>query len=98
MTLTQSLREESILYLSGISVSFDGFKALNNLSLFVKPGEMRAIIGPNGAGKSTMMDVITGKTKPDSGDCIFKNTIDLTKHDEAEISNMGIGRKVQKPT
>ncbi|MAZ03285.1 MAG: urea ABC transporter ATP-binding protein UrtD [Sneathiella sp.] len=88
----------SILYLDGVSVSFDGFKALNNLSFVVEPGEMRAIIGPNGAGKTTMMDVITGKTKPDTGEVFFKNGIDLTKYDEAFIANLGIGRKFQKPT
>lgn len=88
----------SILYMDGVSVSFDGFKALNNLSFYVEPGEMRAIIGPNGAGKTTMMDVITGKTRPDEGEVFFKNTIDLTKHDEAYIANLGIGRKFQKPT
>lgn len=88
----------SILYLDGVSVSFDGFKALNNLSFIVEPGEMRAIIGPNGAGKTTMMDVITGKTRPDEGLVFFKDQIDLTKHDEAFIANLGIGRKFQKPT
>ncbi|MEH6546738.1 MAG: urea ABC transporter ATP-binding protein UrtD [Sneathiella sp.] len=88
----------SILYLDGVSVSFDGFKALNNLSFYVEPGEMRAIIGPNGAGKTTMMDVITGKTRPDEGDVFFKSSVDLTKHDEASIGNLGIGRKFQKPT
>ena len=92
-TLTQSL-----LYLSGVSVSFDGFKALNNLSLALDPGEMRAIIGPNGAGKTTMMDVITGKTKPDSGEALFDGNIDLTELDETEIAELGIGRKFQKPT
>ncbi|PHQ68564.1 MAG: urea ABC transporter ATP-binding protein UrtD [Sneathiella sp.] len=88
----------SILYLDGVSVSFDGFKALNSLSLVIEPGEMRAIIGPNGAGKTTMMDVITGKTRPDEGEVFFKGNIDLTKHDEAYIANLGIGRKFQKPT
>src|SRR6187551_2387711 len=89
----------SLLYLDGISVSFDGFKALNELSLIVEPGEMRAIIGPNGAGKTTMMDVITGKTKPDLGDVYFQEgTVDLTKLDETEIATLGIGRKFQKPT
>jgi urea transport system ATP-binding protein len=88
---------ETLLYLEGVSVSFDGFKALNKLALDVKRGELRAIIGPNGAGKSTMMDVITGKTKPDEGRVMFGN-IDLTKHDEAAIANLGIGRKFQKPT
>lgn len=89
---------KDILYLSGVSVSFDGFKALNSLSLYVKEGELRAIIGPNGAGKTTMMDVITGKVKPDTGDVMFKSDIDLTRYDEAAIANMGIGRKFQKPS
>ena len=89
---------KSILYLNGVTKSFDGFKALNNLSLDIAPGELRAIIGPNGAGKSTMMDVITGKTKPDVGEVKYRDNVDLTRHDEAEIANMGIGRKFQKPT
>lgn len=89
---------KNILYLNGVTKSFDGFKAINNLSLIIKPGELRAIIGPNGAGKSTMMDIITGKTKPDEGEVVFKDSIDLTKHDEADIANLGIGRKFQKPT
>jgi len=88
----------SLLYLDNVHRAFDGFKAINGLSLLLQPGEMRAIIGPNGAGKTTMMDIITGKTKPDSGDVLFEGRIDLTKHDEAEIANMGIGRKFQKPT
>ena len=88
----------ALLYLSGVTVSFDGFKALNNLSLLVEPGEMRAIIGPNGAGKTTMMDVITGKTRPDEGRCFFGQTLDLTQMREAEIAHAGIGRKFQKPT
>ena len=88
---------ETLLFLEDVTVSFDGFKALNNLSLEVGAGEMRAIIGPNGAGKTTMMDVITGKTRPDSGRVAFRN-IDLTRHDEASIATMGIGRKFQKPT
>ena len=89
---------DTLLYLDGVTVSFDGFKALNNLSLYVKAGEMRAIIGPNGAGKTTMMDVITGKTRPSSGSAYFKQTYDLTSLDEAAIANLGIGRKFQKPT
>ena len=89
---------DSILYLDGVSVSFDGFKALNNLSFVVDPGELRAIIGPNGAGKTTMMDVVTGKTRPDEGRVEFNGGIDLTKLDEARIANLGIGRKFQKPT
>jgi urea transport system ATP-binding protein len=88
----------SLLYLDGVTVSFDGFRALNNLSLAVEPGEMRAIIGPNGAGKTTMMDVITGKTRPDEGDAVFEGNRDLTKLDETEIARLGIGRKFQKPT
>src|ERR1700756_768741 len=83
----------AMLYLDGVSVSFDGFKALNNLSLTVAPGEMRAIIGPNGAGKTTMMDVVTGKTRPDDGDVFFNGTRDLTPLDETQIAELGIGRK-----
>jgi urea transport system ATP-binding protein len=89
---------QSQLYLDGVTVSFDGFRALNGLSLVIAPGEMRAIIGPNGAGKTTMMDVVTGKTRPDAGDVIFAGGLDLTKLDETEIANLGIGRKFQKPT
>ncbi len=89
---------ESQLYVDGVTVSFDGFKALNNLSFVVEPGEMRAIIGPNGAGKTTMMDVITGKTKPDEGRVIFKGDIDLGKRDEAAVVALGIGRKFQRPS
>ena len=88
----------SILYLEDVTKSFDGFKAINALNLNIQPGELRAIIGPNGAGKSTMMDIITGKTRPDSGRVIFKSKTDLTRLDEAEIANLGIGRKFQKPT
>ncbi|GGH06521.1 ABC transporter ATP-binding protein [Alsobacter metallidurans] len=89
---------QSILYLDGVSVSFDGFKALNSLSMVIGHGEMRAIIGPNGAGKTTMMDVITGKTRPDDGDVLFDGSVDLTRMDEASIAELGIGRKFQKPT
>jgi len=92
------LAKDSILYLDGVSVSFDGFKALNSLSLTIRPGEMRAIIGPNGAGKTTMMDVITGKTRPDTGYVLYDGAVDLTRRDEADIAAMGIGRKFQKPT
>ena len=88
----------ALLYLDGVTVSFDGFKALNNLSLTIETGEMRAIIGPNGAGKTTMMDVVTGKTRPDEGDVMFDGSYDLTRLDEAEIAELGIGRKFQKPT
>jgi urea transport system ATP-binding protein len=87
-----------ILYLDGITVSFDGFKALNDLSLTIEDGELRCIIGPNGAGKTTMMDVITGKTRPDAGTAFFGQTIDLALLTEAEIADAGIGRKFQKPT
>src|SRR5262245_64720435 len=88
----------SLLYLNGVTVSFDGFRALDDLSLDISPGEMRAIIGPNGAGKTTMMDVITGRTKPDKGEVLFDRDIDLTTKDEAAIAQLGIGRKFQKPT
>ena len=96
--ITPELAPGSLLYLDGITVSFDGFRALNALSLVMAPGEMRAIIGPNGAGKTTMMDVITGKTRPDTGTALFRGGVDLTKLDEAEIATLGIGRKFQKPT
>ena len=89
---------QTLLYLDGVSVSFDGYKALRSLSLVLLPGEMRAIIGPNGAGKTTMMDVITGKTRPEEGDVVFDGHHDLTKLDEAEIATLGVGRKFQKPT
>jgi urea transport system ATP-binding protein len=90
--------ERTLLYIEGVSVSFDGFKALNNLSFAIEPGEMRAIIGPNGAGKTTMMDVVTGKTRPDKGAVIFDQLHDLARLDETEIALLGIGRKFQKPT
>ena len=93
-----NLTHGMILYLEDISVSFDGFKALNNLNLYIKAGELRCIIGPNGAGKSTMMDVITGKTRPDSGSAWFGQNIDLLSLDEPAIAEVGIGRKFQKPT
>ncbi len=88
----------TLLDLDGVSVSFDGFKALNELSLVLEPGEMRAVIGPNGAGKTTMMDVITGKTKPDAGRVVFGDDTDLTRLDEPAIARLGIGRKFQRPT
>jgi urea transport system ATP-binding protein len=87
-----------ILYLEGVSVSFDGFKAIDKLSLDIAPGELRCIIGPNGAGKTTMMDIITGKTRPDEGTVFFGSTIDLLRYKEADIAQLGIGRKFQKPT
>jgi len=88
----------AILYLDDITVSFDGFKALNKLSLSITAGELRCIIGPNGAGKTTMMDVITGKTRPDFGKAFFGSTIDLLRLRENAIAQIGIGRKFQKPT
>jgi urea transport system ATP-binding protein len=87
-----------ILYMEGVSVSFDGFKAINDLNLYINDGELRCIIGPNGAGKTTMMDIITGRTKPDSGTVYFGQTLNLLRMTEPEISNAGIGRKFQKPT
>ncbi len=87
-----------ILYIEKVTVSFDGFKALDDLTLYVDDGELRCIIGPNGAGKTTLMDVITGKTRPDQGTVFFGQTMDLTKLSEYEIARMGIGRKFQKPT
>jgi urea transport system ATP-binding protein len=89
---------DTLLYLDGVTVSFDGFRALNALSLVLTEGEMRAVIGPNGAGKTTMMDVITGKTRPDTGKVVFGKDTDLTKLDEPSIASLGIGRKFQKPT
>jgi len=91
-------RHGAILYLEEITVSFDGFKALNNLTLDIGVGELRCIIGPNGAGKTTMMDVITGKTRPNAGTAYFGQTMDLTRMSEHEIAHAGIGRKFQRPT
>ena len=87
-----------ILYLEDVHVSFDGFKAINGLNLDIAPGELRCVIGPNGAGKTTMMDIITGKTRPDRGTVFFGSTIDLLRHNEPQIAALGIGRKFQKPT
>ncbi|MCL6415494.1 urea ABC transporter ATP-binding protein UrtD [Aestuariirhabdus sp. Z084] len=92
------LSKNTILYLEGLNVSFDGFQAINDLNLYIEPGELRCIIGPNGAGKTTMMDIITGKTRPDSGTAFFGRRIDLLQLSEAEIAEAGIGRKFQKPT
>jgi urea transport system ATP-binding protein len=91
-------QRDHILYLEHITVSFDGFKALNDLTLYVEPGELRCIIGPNGAGKTTMMDVVTGKTRPDSGTAWFGSKLDLLTMSEPAIAQAGIGRKFQKPT
>jgi urea transport system ATP-binding protein len=88
----------SLLYLDDVRVTFDGYRALRGLSLVLAKGEMRAIIGPNGAGKTTMMDVITGKTRPDTGEVYFEGRHNLTKLDEANIATLGVGRKFQKPT
>ena len=98
MIADTALLTRTLLYLDGVAVSFDGFRALNNLSFAVEPGEMRAIIGPNGAGKTTMMDVITGKTRPDEGDVYFDGRHNLLQLDETEIAQLGVGRKFQKPT
>ena len=92
------LSHDVILYLEGLNVSFDGFKAINDLNLYIRDGELRCIIGPNGAGKTTMMDIITGKTRPDSGSAWFGQKINLLDMDEPEIAAAGIGRKFQKPT
>ncbi|CAM3698866.1 urea ABC transporter ATP-binding protein UrtD [Parendozoicomonas haliclonae] len=100
----KSIPDDTLLYLDSVTVSFDGFKALNDLSLLIRKGELRAMIGPNGAGKSTMMDVITGKTRPDEGKVLYRQAdnssadTDLTRFDEAAVANMGIGRKFQKPS
>jgi len=98
MIAERNIPADTLLYLDGVSVSFDGFKALNSLSLVLETGEMRAVIGPNGAGKTTMMDVITGRTRPDTGTVIFGKDTDLTRLDEPAIAALGIGRKFQKPT
>jgi urea transport system ATP-binding protein len=95
---TLNLSHRTLLYVEGVSVSFDGFKALDDLSFYVDAGELRCVIGPNGAGKTTMMDVITGKTRPDRGIVYFGQTIDLLKLDEPQIAQAGIGRKFQTPT
>ena len=92
------LRHNVILYMEEVSVSFDGFKAINDLNLYINVGVLRCIIGPNGAGKTTMMDIITGKTRPDNGSVFLGQNIDLLKLDETEIARSGIGRKFQKPT
>lgn len=87
-----------LLYVEGLSVSFDGFKALNDLNFYVNDGELRCLIGANGAGKTTLMDVITGKTRPDEGVVYFGQTHNLLNKSEAEIAELGVGRKFQKPT
>jgi len=97
-TLDLDVSHGPILYLEELNVSFDGFKAINDLTLYIDAGELRCIIGPNGAGKTTMMDIITGKTTPDSGKAFFGQRIDLLKLSEPQIATAGIGRKFQKPT
>ncbi len=92
------ISHRTLLYMEGVSVSFDGFKAINDLNLYIDAGELRCIIGPNGAGKTTLMDIITGRTRPDSGSVWFGQVINLLKLSEPEIANAGIGRKFQKPT
>ncbi len=92
------LSHNMILYMEGVSKSFDGFKAINNLNLYLEAGELRCIIGPNGAGKSTMMDIITGRTRPDEGEVWFGQRLNLLEMDEPAIAEAGIGRKFQKPT
>ncbi|WP_027855315.1 urea ABC transporter ATP-binding protein UrtD [Marinobacterium litorale] len=92
------VRHGPILYLEDVTVSFDGFKAINNLNLTIDDGELRCIIGPNGAGKTTMMDIITGKTRPDTGSVWFGSRHNLLNMNEPEIATLGIGRKFQKPT
>lgn len=96
--LEVDLSHGTILYLEDISVSFDGFKAIDALNLYIDVGELRCIIGPNGAGKTTMMDIITGKTRPDRGSAFFGQNIDLLHLTEPDIALAGIGRKFQKPT
>lgn len=96
--ITPDTSKGMILYVEDLSVSFDGFKAINDLNLYIREGELRCIIGPNGAGKTTLMDIITGKTTPDKGSVFFGQDIDLLKFSEPEIAQIGIGRKFQKPT
>jgi len=94
----RGVARDKILYLEGLTVSFDGFKALDKLTLYVDPGELRCIIGPNGAGKTTMMDVITGKTRPDEGSAWFGPRLNLLAMTEPQIAQAGVGRKFQKPS
>ncbi len=92
------LTHGTALYMEDVSVTFDGFKAINSLNFYVEVGELRCVIGPNGAGKTTMMDIITGKTRPDSGTCWFGSRHNLLRMTEPEIAQLGIGRKFQKPS
>src|SRR5206468_4799795 len=88
----------ALLYLDGVTVSFDGFRALNNLSFTIEPGEMRAVIAPNGAGKTTMMDVVTGKTRPDTWEVYFDGAYDLSRLEETEYAHVDIGRNIKNTT
>lgn len=97
-TSVVDVSHDILLYIESLSVSFDGFKALNDLNLYINDGELRCLIGANGAGKTTLMDVITGKTQCDEGTVYFGQTINLLEHSEPAIAQMGIGRKFQKPT
>ncbi|MBP7000932.1 urea ABC transporter ATP-binding protein UrtD [Amaricoccus sp.] len=90
--------KETQLYLQDVHRAFDGYKAINGLSIAIAKGELRAVVGPNGAGKTTMLDIITGKTRPDTGRVVWDEDVDLTRLDEAETARLGIGRKFQKPT
>ncbi len=92
------LKHGTVLYMEDVSVTFEGFKAINQLNFYLNTGELRCVIGPNGAGKTTMMDIITGKTRPDTGSCWFGQKYNLLQMDEPEIAQVGIGRKFQKPT
>ena len=102
LTATTNIKPDTrhgvILYVENVSVSFDGFKALNDLNLYINDGELRCLIGANGAGKTTLMDVITGKIRPDTGNVSFGQQVDLLQLDESEIAMAGISRKFQKPT
>lgn len=95
---TRETDGDTLLYMEGVNVSFDGFKAINDLNFYVNEGELRCVIGPNGAGKTTMMDIVTGKTRPDTGIVLFNGSIDLLKMTEPDVAEAGIGRKFQKPT
>ena len=92
------MKQQTAIYVDGLHVNFSGFAAITNLTMEIRYGEVRAIIGPNGAGKTTLLDVITGKTRPTSGQVFLDKTIDLSRHDEASISRYGISRKFQKPS
>ncbi|CQR42259.1 putative ABC-type transport system, ATPase component [Thiomonas sp. CB3] len=92
------MKQLTAIYVDGLHVNFSGFAAITNLTMDIRYGEVRAIIGPNGAGKTTLLDVITGKTRPTSGEVYLNKTIDLSRHDEASISRYGISRKFQKPS